>query len=146
MKITYSNAKEYVLTADDDTFLGSLKYENWSYTKAEITTQFGEFFHIRPQGFWGTSIGISKGDAEYATLKMNWKGNVVIDLLENGVGTDYLLKLNSMWKSQYALVNRQEKEILILVPDYKWKKGHYDFKIDVNPDFADSVDEALATY
>ena len=76
MKITYSDARKYILTTEDDTFLGSLKYENWTYSKAEITTQFSEFFHI-------------------------------------------------------------------FTPDYKWKKGHYDFKIEVNPDFADSIDEGL---
>ena len=38
MKITYSDARKYILTAEDDTFLGSLKYENWTYSKAEITT------------------------------------------------------------------------------------------------------------
>ena len=50
----------------------------------------------------------------------------------------------------FALVfNREEAELLIFTTDYKWKKAHYDFKIDINPDFAHEIDETLvliATY
>ena len=149
MKITYNDKKEYVLTSDEDIFLGSLKFEKWSYSKAQITTQFGEFYDIASKGFWGTSMVISKSDKEFAELKMNWKGQIVIDMSENGEGIDYLIKSNSMWKSQYAVYNQHEKELLIFTADYKWSKGAYNFKIDVNPDFADQMGETfvlIATY
>lgn len=90
MKIIYNDKKEYVLTSDEDIFLGSLKFEKWSSSKAEITTQFGEFYDITPKGFWGTSMIVSKSDKEFAELKMNWKGHIVIDMLGNGKGVDYL--------------------------------------------------------
>ncbi len=143
MKILYNDKKEYVLTSDEGIFLGSLTLEKWSSSKAQITTQFGEFYDIAKIGFWGTSIGISKSDAEFAELKMNWKGQIVIDMLENGKGMDYLLKMSNLWKSKYTLLNRDEVELLILTPDYKWTKGHYDFKIEVNPSFAQNIDETL---
>lgn len=149
MKITFSDTKEYVLTSDEGLFLGSLKFEKWSSSKAQITTQFGEFYDAATKGFWGTSIAICKGGEEIAELKMNWHGHIVIDFSENGKGTDYLLKLSSLWKSQYAVLNQQGSELVLFTPDYKWKKGHYDFKIDVNPYFSDVIDEALiliATY
>jgi hypothetical protein len=143
MKIIYTDSKEYVLTSDEEIFLGSLKFENWHSQKAQITTQFGDFFDIGPQGFWGTTMGITKGGDLFGDLKMNWKGHIVIDFLENGKNLDYLLKSKNMWMTQYALFNRQEKEVLILTVDYKWNKAHYNFKIDINPDFVDVADETV---
>ncbi len=46
MKINYNDKKEYVLTSDEDIFLGSLKLENWTSTKAQITTQYGDFYDV----------------------------------------------------------------------------------------------------
>lgn len=141
MKINYNDKKEYVLTSDEDIFLGSIKFEKWSSSKAQITTQFGEFYDIASKGFWGTSIGVSRSGEEIADLKMNWTGHIVIDYAENGKVVDYLLQSNSIWKSQYSVVNTSKTEMLLLTPDYKWKKGHYNFKIDVNPEFAHEIDE-----
>jgi hypothetical protein len=143
MKVEYSNSKEYILKSDDDAFLGKLVFENWTATKANITTQFGEFFDIATKGFWGTSMSISKSGVEFSELKMNWKGEIVIDMSANGKGEDYLLKSYNLWMSQFCLQNRDKKEIMIITPDYKWSKWHYNFKIEVNPDFKDMADEIL---
>ena len=149
MKITYTNSKEYVLMSAEETFLGSLKFEKWSSTKAQITTQYGEFFDVASENFWSTTIGIKKNDTTYAQLKMNWKGQIVIDLTDNGKGVDYVLKSNSIWKKQYVLQDRDENELLIINADYKWSKWDYEFNISVNPEFTNVVDETLvliATY
>ncbi len=74
MKITYNNAKEFVLTSEEEIFLGSLKMEKWSSSKAQVTTQYGDFYDIEKKGFWGTSIVVIKNSVEFAELKMNWKG------------------------------------------------------------------------
>ncbi len=109
----------------------------------------GDFYDVASKGFWGTSIGVTKSDTEFAEIKMNWRGHIVIDMLSNGIGRDFLLKSTNIWKSQYTVFNREEAELLIFTTDYKWKKAHYDFKIDINPDFAHEIDETLvliATY
>lgn len=143
MKVTYKDDGEYILKSDDDAFLGSLKFEGWSYSKATMMTQYGDFYTIASKGFWGTSIGISKGDFDYADLKMNWKGQIVINVLNTEDDVDYLLATTSIWKSQFSLKNRNDQEVIILTPDYKWSKWHYDFKIDINPEFKQTVDETL---
>lgn len=143
MFITYTNSKEYVLNAANGTFLGNLKFESWHSYKASLTTQFAEFYDIKTKGFWGTTVVVMRNDNEFAELKMNWKGNIIIDLTENGVGVDYIVKTNSIWQSQYVLQNRQEQDLLLLIPEYKWSSGHYNFKVEVNPDFQNDVNETL---
>jgi hypothetical protein len=141
--LTYTNSKEYVLNAANGTFLGNLKFESWHSYKASLTTQFAEFYDIKTKGFWGTTVVVMRNDNEFAELKMNWKGNIIIDLTENGVGVDYIVKTNSIWQSQYVLQNRQEQDLLLLIPEYKWSSGHYNFKVEVNPDFQNDVNETL---
>lgn len=143
MRIEYSDSKKYVLKSDDNAFLGSLTFENWLSSKASITTQFGEFYNITNKGFWGTSISVSKNDVEISELKVNWKGEIVIDMFANGKSEDYLLKSHNLWMSQYCLQNRDKKQIMIITPESKWNKWDYNFKIEINPDFENIVDEML---
>ena len=142
MKITYTDNKEYVLKSDDDIFLGSLKFEGWTSSKAHFTTQYGEFYDIKTKGFWGTSIAVSKGNFDFAELKLSWKGHIVIDLVGNEEDVDYILKLSSIWKSKYTLQNRNGSDLMMITAEFRWN-GYYDFKIEINPDFANDVDETL---
>jgi hypothetical protein len=142
MKVEYSDSKEYILKSDDGAFLGNLVFENWMKSKASITTQFGDFFDIAAKGFWGTSIAVSKGDSDFAELKLSWKGHIVINLVNNEEELDYILKLSSIWKSKYSLQNRSGNDLMMITAEFRWN-GNYDFKIEVNPDFANDVDETL---
>ena len=148
MKIKYIN-KEFQLSDADGRFLGKLTYEKWASKKASATTQYAEFFDFKPVGFWQQHIAVERDGAEIATMKMNWKGNVIIDIKGNDIEQDYLVKSVGIWHPYLTLQNRFSNDILALRPHIKWSTGNYEYDIEVNPDFQNQIDETLiliATY
>jgi hypothetical protein len=148
MTINYIN-KEFQLTDLDGRFLGKLAYEKWGSYAASATTQYAEFFDFKSKGFWQQYIAVERDGAEIASLKMNWKGNIIIDIKGNDVAQDYLVKSVGIWQTHFTLQDRFSNDILALRPHLKWKTGHYDYTVEINPDFQNQVDETLlliATY
>jgi hypothetical protein len=143
MKVTSTAAKEFELNDDIGRFLGKLEYENWISTKASITTQFAEFYDIKSKGFWSAYIAVEKAGAEYAQLKRNWKGNVIIDILGNDQPMDYLFRRVGFWQERFQIEDHNKNILMTLTPDFKWGKLNYDYNIDINPQFTDTVDEMM---
>ncbi len=148
MTINYIN-KEFQLADSDGRFLGKLAYEKWGSYTASATTQYAEFFDFKSKGFWQQYIAVERDGKEIAALKMNWKGNVIIDIKGNDVEQDYLFKSVGLWQTHFTLQDRFGNDVVALRPHLKWKTGHYDYTVEMNPDFQNEVDETLiliATY
>ena len=143
MKITYTGSKEFELNDIEGKFLGKLAYEGWSSTKASITTQFAEFYDLNSKGFWSSYIAVEKGGNEYAQLKRNWKGNIIIDVLGNEEPMDFLFKKMGFWQESYNIEDQQKNILMTLIPDFNWGKLNYDYVIEINPNFAGAVDEMM---
>lgn len=148
MTITYIN-NEFQLTDLDNRFLGKLVYEKWASYKASATTQYAEFFDFKSKGFWHQYIAVERDGAEIASLKMNWKGNIVIDIKGNDIEQDYIVKSVGIWQPYFTLQDHFGNDIIALRPHMKWTTGTCNYTIDINPDFQNQVDETLilmATY
>jgi hypothetical protein len=148
MKITYIN-EEFQLSDLDGRFLGKLAYEKRALQKASATTQYAEFFDFKPVGFWQQHITVERDGTEIATLKMNWKGNIIIDIKGNDIERDYLVKSIGVFQTHFTLQNRFNHDIVALRPHSNWKTCHCDYTVEINPDFQNEVDETLiliATY
>jgi hypothetical protein len=142
MKIKYIN-KEFQLTDVEGRFLGKLAYEKWASYSASATTQYAEFFDFKAKGFWSQYISVTRDGTEIASLKMNWKGNIIIDIKGNDVEQDYLVKSVGLWKTHFTLQDRFSNDILALHPHIQWKSGVYEYDVEINPDFQSVVDETL---
>jgi hypothetical protein len=142
LKIDVINSSEYHLTNENGIFMGKITYENWLKTKASITTQYGEFYDLTTKGFWKTHVEVEIGGDLYATMRQNWRGQAVIDIAENDIERDYLVKSKGFWKSYYVLLNREEKEVLKLIPQSKWF-NKTTLWIEIDPTYASIVNETL---
>jgi hypothetical protein len=143
MKVISTAAKEFELNDNEGRFLGKLAYESRFSTKASITTQFAEFYDLQSKGFWSAYIAVEKAGVEYAQLKRNWRGNVIIDILGNDQAMDYLFRRVGFWQERFQVEDHNKNVLMTLTPDFKWGKLNYDYSIDVNPQFADTVDEMM---
>jgi hypothetical protein len=142
MKINYIN-DAFQLSDLEGRFMGKLEYEKWGSQKASGTTQYAEFFDFKPVGFWQSQISVRRDGNEIASLKTNWKGNIIIDIKGNDIEQDYLLKTVGFWKTHFTLQDRFSNDIIALKPHIKWNSGHYDYEVDINPDFQNQADETL---
>jgi hypothetical protein len=148
MTINYIN-KSFQLSDAEGRILGNLTYEKGASNTASATTQYAEFFDFKSKGFWQQHIAVERDGKEIASLKMNWKGSIIIDIKGNDVEQDYLVKSVGLWQRHYALQDRFANDIIALQPHLNWKSGNYHYKVEVNPDFQNQVDETLiliATY
>lgn len=143
MKVTYTGSNEFELTDEENRFLGKLAYEGWSSTKASLTTQFAEFYDLKSKGFWNAHVAVEKAGAEYAQLKRNWRGHIIMDILGNEHPMDYLFRRVGFWQESYTIEDHNKNILMTLIPDFKWGKLNYDYVIEVNPQFADIVDEMM---
>lgn len=128
----------------NDKELGTLHYENWFSFKASIQVEKNREYHVTPKGFWGTTIEVKKqyGDV-LIKMKMNWKGNIVIQTNLDKVERDFLLIQKSMLKNVFILQDKDERELLVIKPDFKWKKINYDYEINSTPAFDLLPDNSL---
>jgi hypothetical protein len=142
MKVNYIN-KEFQLSDLDSRFLGKLTYEKWGSYTASATTQYAEFFDFKSKGFWHQYIAVERDGTEIASLKMNWKGNIIIDIKGNDIEQDFMVKSVGIWQTHFTLQDRFSNDIIALKPHYNWKHGHCNYDIEINPDFQNQADETL---
>lgn len=143
MKVTYTGSNEFELNGTQGAFLGKLAYDGWSTSKASITTQFAEFYDLVSKGFWSSYISVEKSGTEYAQLKRNWKGNIIIDVMGNDIPMDFLFRRVGFWGLSYQVEDQNENVLITVTQQFEWRKFNYDYYIEVNPQCTDIADEMM---
>ena len=134
--------RTFQLTIDEN-LLGELIYENIFLMKAHIVLPDLIEYQIKQVGFFGTSISITRDDAEIANLKMNWRGHVVIDFPDEQV---FILKSQGLFNNKFVLENTEEEKLIVFDPKFDWKKFKYNYDIDYNETPADILLILLGVY
>jgi len=133
-KVKSDNTNHFSLTINDQE-IGRLKYGKWFTFKAEMILEGGRMYQIEPVGFWGTTIELKQNENIILNLQMNWNGNIIIHSWFDGVERDFLLKHKGIFKEYYVLLNKEEEDLLVIKPDFKWNKFEYDYNIITNDRF-----------
>ncbi len=109
--------------------LGELIYQNLFYSKAEIKLPNSQIYQIKAIGIFRTSTTVTKNGAEIATLKMNWRGQMVIAFQD---GQEYVLKRKGMFYNKYIIENKDKEKLITFDPKFNWKKFRYNYTITYN--------------
>ena len=99
MKVECTDNKTFQLI-ENGRLLGQLTYKNLFSYNAEIALPNSDCFEIKPAGFFGTSIIVSKNEAEIANLQMNWKGQIVVAFHD---GQEFVFKAKGGFHSRYVI-------------------------------------------
>ncbi len=116
---------------------GTLDYTTWFPNKAKVTTGDGNIYEMAPQGFWRTTIGMTKNGLPFAALKAKMGSQIVLSFEQ---GITLLFKRKSLWNSNYVVVDSQEQEVAFIQPDFKWKNLSFNYEIDI---YANNLDRDI---
>jgi hypothetical protein len=125
MRVECTDSRTFRLT-DTDILLGELVYKNFFSYKAEIILANSDRYDINSIGFFGTSIGVTKNETEIANLKLNWKGQIIMDF-ENG--QEFVFKSKGVFHNKYVIENKEQEELILFDPKFNWGKFSYNYEI-----------------
>jgi hypothetical protein len=125
-KVLANGSKDFQLLADGQV-LGHLRYTEWYSLNAVVTLADGSAFSIEPRGIWGTTLELKDQHKKVLlSFKMHWDGKIIIKSRLDG-SRALVFKSKSLLKGTYELQDKHAEELLVVQPDYQWKKlnPHY---------------------
>lgn len=131
MKIQSINQKTFELT-DGSEKLGELSYDNLFSFKALITTSKDENYELKPTGVFSSEISVIKNGENVGSLKMNWKGHVIMSFQND---QEFILKSTGIFSNKYIVENKDQQKLMLLDPDFNWAKFNYNYTVsyDIKP-------------
>ena len=142
MKVECTDNKIFRLT-DNEHLLGELAYKSLFSYKAEITLTNSDHYDIKSVGFFGTSIAVTKNEMEIASLKMNWKGQIVITFHDD---QEFVFKAKGAFHNNYVIENKEEQELIRFDPKFNWGKFNYNYEISYDKKPQDILFVLLGVY
>jgi hypothetical protein len=142
MKIECIDNKTFRLF-DNEQFLGELTYKNLFSYKAEITLTNSDHYDINSVGFFGTSIAVTKNKIEIASLKMNWKGQIVMAFHDE---QEFVFKAKGVFHNKYVIENKEQEELIRFDPNFNWGKFNYNYEISYDKKPNDILFVLLGVY
>jgi len=139
-----TDSKTFTLTADGKD-IGRLKYKNWFSFKAQVELADYSTVDIVTVGFWGTTVEMKRDDKVLLRFQMNWKGNIIINNYFEGE-KEFIFKHQGLLKSNYVLMDKNENQLLIVEPDFKWAGLKYDYTIESEQIFKNKRDNDLMLF
>jgi len=129
MKINSTSGKGNFLIEKDNAKILELNYSNWFSSRAK-TEYNGNKIEIKPKNIWCSKFDIFKNNQDEGDIIFNWKGNIIIRILnEKNRELSFLLKAKGFWKQYFELTNENGELIFTLKPSINWKKLNYNYEI-----------------
>ncbi|MEI6948771.1 hypothetical protein V9K67_16390 [Paraflavisolibacter sp. H34] len=142
MTVACTDSKSFRLT-DNEQLLGALHYKNLFSYNAEITLANSDRYEIKPVGFFGTSITVTKNEREVANLKMNWKGQIILTFQE---GQEFVFKATGVFHNKYVIENKEREKLIQFDPKFNWGKFNYNYEISYDHKPQDILFVLLGVY
>ncbi len=125
MEAKSTDKKTFQLT-EDGRLIGSLNYENLFFVKAEIDIHGSETYSVKPVGFFGTSIAVTRQGTPVANLSLSWGGQIVIAFQG---GPEFALKLDGFFSNRYVMQNGDKETLIQLESRFNWREFQYRYDI-----------------
>jgi hypothetical protein len=126
METKCSDSKTFQLI-DDEQLIGEITYEQLFKLHGTIKIGVEEPYEIKTEGVFSTTIHVRQNAVEIATLKMNWRGQIVIAFI---LGEQFVLKPKGVFSSKYILENEAQVPLIQYEPSFNWKKFNYNYSIN----------------
>ena len=122
----------FELADENCTSLGKLDYTSWFSIKAEILMPNGKIYNLHPQGAFHTSVSVLDGANNIASLKFNWKGQIIIEL-ENG--SSYAFKRVGFFNYHYGVFSEHDHETAVVHQQFKISEFTFNYIIETDDNY-----------
>lgn len=114
---------------DKEQIKGEVIYEHLFKLKGSIKLANSDEYEIKTEGIFSTSIHVTHQGVKFASLKMNWRGQIVIAFVS---GEQYILKSKGVFHNYYILENEAQEPLIQYNPTFEWSKFNYKYNISFN--------------
>lgn len=120
---------------------GQLVYEDKQLSKGEIRTDKTWQLESTAVGLWISFLNNKNKTTKLAAIKVVTGG--VISLQFSNRKSKYRFKKTGSWKLRFVLLNKEEDELLALLPGINWQKKTYEFTLQVNDEYKEECNPVL---
>ncbi len=137
---TISNI-EFELENPEGNDKATLHYGDNSFYKGEI--QMGESFSLQQiaTGTWAISLLLNEHEKLVSTIKTETGGSMSITKFYRR--KKYYFKRSQNLKLRFSLFNKENEELLTIVPSVNWQKQSHDFILQINDELEKECDGLL---
>jgi hypothetical protein len=141
MTIYTVDKKIFELQNAEKVIIGSIKYQNSSFSQALIILADKFTLQLIATGVWVTIFNDTAAEKIMTNIKVESGGTMSIRKFYKR--KKYTFKKSANWKLRFSLFNADGDELLTIVPTVNWKKESHDFNLQLNEDFEKECDAFL---
>jgi len=138
--ITISNI-EFRLENAEGNNKSLMQYEDNNFKKGEILV--GENYTLQhiATGTWAVAMLLNGYEKLVSTIKTETGGSMSITKFYRR--KKYYFKKSQNLKLRFSLFNKQNEELLTIIPSVNWEKQSHDFMLQINEEFEKECDGLL---
>ncbi|TAH20724.1 MAG: hypothetical protein EAZ08_04890 [Cytophagales bacterium] len=132
-----SNCKRNFSLIQNEKILGNLTYQGWFSLKSDILLADNSKYQIVYQEdfFLRTKMILKDNENILLNFKMNWNLNIMINTKFENIENHYIFKNIGVLSSIYSLLDSKERELLVIQPEFEWRKLNYSYNIKTSTTF-----------
>jgi hypothetical protein len=119
----------------------TMQYENNKLTKGDIKAEENYVLKLVATGTWVLSFTLEQKEKLVSTIKTETGGSMSITRFYKG--KKYYFRKSQNLKLRFSLFNKDNEELLTIIPSVNWQKQTHDFVLQLNEDFEKECDELL---
>lgn len=131
MKVITEDSKNIAFYEGNHIVL-KLVYSGRFSKKASIIDAENLVYEIVAVGFWKNRFEISLNQKCLLNIRKKWAGNFVIYANEDSVIDAFTFKRKGFLNSRYVIQDKDDRELAIVRPKFRWSVFRYDFDIEIN--------------
>jgi hypothetical protein len=122
---------------------GTLEYKGWFSQKAAISIGQAVSYDVIRHGFFMQSITIGKGIDVYMAVRLAKWHPMQFTITRQGIEYRMRLKRKKLFGLDYVLVDDNSEELMLIKPDFQWRKLRYNYEVDVHDTASRYADEPI---
>ncbi|NHN25081.1 hypothetical protein FIA58_005255 [Flavobacterium jejuense] len=107
--VTHENYKKLIFLADNSV-VAEMNYKDWFNSKPYINCKNGSNYIFEKPSVWKLDFIVKKNVTVLLEFSFNWNSSITIISQKKGIVKKMFVKMESIWKSNYILVNNSNHQ------------------------------------